>query len=140
MEGEKCVLVFPKIPNSLQTGPNRHKELQIQMGPQVARSYISGDAAYYIIIIISLNSRSRSHTIPEPSPNRARPGPDRLGSYRLGSGSARPGPARLGSARPGSARLGFAPPLAPPGAKKVSKLKKIVAKTVVFVKKQHNSL
>jgi hypothetical protein len=50
----------------------------------------------------------------------------RIGSARLGLGSARlgsarPGPARLGLARPGSARLGFAPPLAPPGAKKVSK-------------------
>ncbi len=53
----------------------------------------------------------------------------RLGSVWHGSariGSVGLGPARLGSAWPGSARLGlarlgFAPPLAPPGAKKVSK-------------------
>ncbi len=97
MEGEKCVLVFPKIPNSLQTGPNRHKELQIPMGPQVARSYISGDAAYYIIIIISLNSRSRSHTIPEPGPpqsGRARPDPSRAEPGRAGPSRAETSRAR----------------------------------------------
>ena len=57
-------------------------------------------------------------------------GSNRLGWARLGSdrlGEARPIPARLGSAPGpdwlGSARLGFAPPLSqtPPGAKKVSK-------------------